>query len=373
MADGDKLEMGRVNNSSKITSLESDGTDSPTLRISNPIGGPGTLEVFASSGQGIFAHADSHAVIGSSKNGVGVFALGVTGVAASADSRPGVVARSEHAEGVLGIGDEGGGVHGRSVDGVGIAGSSQSNHGASGVSTAGLVTELRKAPNGKYVKVKVPPKAAGVSGSSQLGPGVVGSSVSGVGVHGASVTGIGGYFEGGLVCSGGPKAAAVPHPDGSHRLLYSLESPESWFEDFGSAKLVRGHASVKIETNFGKLVHRKEYYVFLTAEGDCSGLYVSRKTPTTFDVHESQGGKHTLRFSYRIVARRGDIAGPRLPKIVLPKSARLGATPLSQLKAPRKGEPQFPEVNVPEGARVAGLISPSASRKQSRRRGNATR
>ncbi len=33
---------------------------------------------------------------------------------------------------------------------------------------------------------------------------------------------------------GGSKSPAVPHPDGSHRRLYCVESPESWFEGFGS-------------------------------------------------------------------------------------------------------------------------------------------
>jgi len=33
---------------------------------------------------------------------------------------------------------------------------------------------------------------------------------------------------------GGPKSAAVPHPDGTLRRLYCVESPESWFEDFGN-------------------------------------------------------------------------------------------------------------------------------------------
>ena len=44
--------------------------------------------------------------------------------------------------------------------------------------------------------------------------------------------------------------AAVSHPDGSHRLLYSLESPESWFEDFGEARLVDGKAEVRLDPDF---------------------------------------------------------------------------------------------------------------------------
>jgi hypothetical protein len=38
------------------------------------------------------------------------------------------------------------------------------------------------------------------------------------------------------------KNAIVPFPDGSKRLLHCMESPEHWFEDFGSARLTRGRA-----------------------------------------------------------------------------------------------------------------------------------
>ena len=48
-----------------------------------------------------------------------------------------------------------------------------------------------------------------------------------------------GAFVGNVIIDGnlqvtGTKSAVVPFPDGSHRQLYCLESPESWFEDFGS-------------------------------------------------------------------------------------------------------------------------------------------
>jgi hypothetical protein len=51
-------------------------------------------------------------------------------------------------------------------------------------------------------------------------------------------------------------------PDGSQRLLYCMESPELWFEDFGSAKLARGRAVVKLDANFAKVIKRGDYRVF---------------------------------------------------------------------------------------------------------------
>jgi hypothetical protein len=137
----------------------------------------------------------------------------------------------------------------------------------------------------------------------------------------------------------GAKSAAVRHPDGSYRRLYSLESPESFFEDFGRAHLARGRAYVELDRDFAALVRRTDYYVFLTPEGDGRGLYVSRKGSTGFEVREQQEGTGTAAFSYRVVARRKDIDGARLERVVLP-SVRLeqaGVIPeMARLRTGRK-------------------------------------
>ena len=107
------------------------------------------------------------------------------------------------------------------------------------------------------------------------------------------------------------KNGVVPFPDGSQRLLHCMESPEHWFEDFGSAKLARGRAVVKLDANFAKVIKRGDYRVFVTPEGDCRGLYVRRKSANSFEVRELTGGKSSVAFSYRIVGRRKDIKGHR--------------------------------------------------------------
>jgi hypothetical protein len=89
-----------------------------------------------------------------------------------------------------------------------------------------------------------------------------------------------------------------------------MESPEPWFEDFGAARLKRGRTVVKLDADFGKVIKRGDYTVFLTPEGDCRGLYV-RKSAASFEVRELMGGKSSVAFSYRIVGRRKDIKGHR--------------------------------------------------------------
>jgi hypothetical protein len=104
----------------------------------------------------------------------------------------------------------------------------------------------------------------------------------------------------------GSKSASVPTSQGN-QLLYSMESPEIWFEDFGSGKLENGKATVLLDQLFLETVHIDDehpYRVFLQMEGDCKGLFVSNKTETGFEVREIQGGQSDIAFSYRIIAKR---------------------------------------------------------------------
>jgi hypothetical protein len=181
------------------------------------------------------------------------------------------------------------------------------------------------------------PTIAGVFGTSDEQAGVIGVSNRTAGVLGFSnnvgVYGVGanyaGIFRGNFLVVGGTKAAAVPFPDGTQRVLYCVESPELWFEDFGTAKLKRGRTVVKLDEDFAKVIERGDYKVFLTPEGDCRGLYV-RKSAASFEVRELAGGTSSVAFSYRIVGRRKDIRNQRRfakfdTRLLLPAAATRGA------------------------------------------------
>jgi len=115
---------------------------------------------------------------------------------------------------------------------------------------------------------------------------------------------------------GGVKNAVVEVSDGRRVKLYSMESPENWFEDFGHAQLRGGAATVSLEPTFADTVNTEvDYHVFLTPNGDCKGLYVARKTMTGFEVRELQGGKSSVAFDYRVVARRRGYEGVRLEEV----------------------------------------------------------
>lgn len=149
-----------------------------------------------------------------------------------------------------------------------------------------------------------------------------GYAIVGYGSNGKAANFVGAVtISGGLVVTGS-KSAAVPVRDGSHRLLYSMESPESWFEDFGEMKLVRGKATVRLARDFAAVIRTKAYHVFLTPQGDSNGLYVARMSSIGFVVREQNGGSSSLMFSYRIVAKRRDIEGKRLMKIRIQTPAK---------------------------------------------------
>jgi hypothetical protein len=72
-------------------------------------------------------------------------------------------------------------------------------------------------------------------------------------------------------------------------------------------------------------VKTERYFVFLSPEGDCKGLFVPEKTATGFHVRETEGGTSDTRFSYRIVALRADVDAPRLalaPNLATEKPSR---------------------------------------------------
>jgi hypothetical protein len=103
----------------------------------------------------------------------------------------------------------------------------------------------------------------------------------------------------------GTKSAIVQTQEYGRRKLYCMESPGVWFEDFGTAQLANGQATVTIEPLFLQTINTGvPYHVFLTPLGDCNGLYVTNKTATSFEVRELGGGSANVGFDYRIVAKR---------------------------------------------------------------------
>jgi len=173
----------------------------------------------------------------------------------------------------------------------------------------------------------------GVYGTGYYGVYGVSMGTHGTGVHGdASSLGIYGvYGEGGvsavhgsggdygvyssgdmhatgdITCDGTKSSVANTERSGE-RLLYAIESPEVWFEDFGTASLVDGVVTVTIESVFAQTVNLTEtYHVFVTPLSDEPILlFVTDKGPTSFTVRgvTLDGEPAKCEFDYRIAAKR---------------------------------------------------------------------
>lgn len=364
------------------------------------------------SGVGVHGAATSgYGVIGQSVTGAGVTgkstaASGVAGesqtdvgVQGVSNTRAGVAGKSQNGSGVQGQSTQGIGVHGRSDNSIGVFGFSPAATGIIGDSTKadgifghsqqgfGVVGESQQGPAGVLGYNE---KRYGLWGHSMSGTGVYADSVSGnaiigrsggtanavialadagkglhaysntgTGLHASSGTGLAARFDGDVEVHGsfkvmgGSKSAVVPHRDGSHRQLYCVESPESWFEDFGEARLVKGVAQVRLDSDFAALINTAKYHVFLTSYGRVQ-LFVHKRSQHGFEIRALPGPEEkmpkSVRCAYRIVARRRDISAPRLAKVKL-------SQPVKQPPLPRRPEFKVPTA-VKQSTRAMTIPTP---------------
>jgi hypothetical protein len=154
--------------------------------------------------------------------------------------------------------------------------------------------------------------------------------------------------SGNLGCTG-TKSAVVPVDGGSRKVaLYAVESPENWFEDFGSGQLSNGAVTVALEPTFRQTVNTEsDYHVFLTPNGDSRGLYVTQKTAASFEVREQGGGTSSIAFDYRIAARRKGYEQIRL------------ADKTREMNAPRPRRADGPPVVMPTQLEIRKANEPS--------------
>jgi hypothetical protein len=269
------------------------------------------------------------------------------GVLGKADVGTGVEGRAMQGPGVKATCDRGNGVHaearvGHAVFGDNFNAPKQSisiaplrrKEGMSAVygrtlqyrGVSGVVATEDRQSNQEF-SARISARAIGVYGSAAFV-----ESMDGV----LTVKGYAGWFRGPVTIDGalvvtGPKSAALKGADGKHRLVYSVESPESWLEDFGHAKLSKGKCSVKLDRVFASSIDSGSYMVFLTPFGETKGLFVARRTAQGFEVRECQGGQSKTEFCYRIVGKRADVEAKRFadPKF-----------PSGEIVSPRRGKPR---------------------------------
>ena len=231
-------------------------------------------------------------VVGNSNATTGMNA----GIYGEANSGPGVgVAGNANADDATGAGiwgftqsPTGNGVVGTNFNGgTAILGQLPSDVSANGIGVYGAYYSSYAGPG---------PGAGGFGayGFSLKGHGLVGATGTpgGAALVGASNGIVGAYaaaFYGPVVITGdlavvGAKSAAVAGPDGVYRRVYCVESPESWFEEFGKGELVRGSAEITIDPQFAAIADMDDYHVFVSGYDSHGELTVSERTPCGFRV-----------------------------------------------------------------------------------------
>jgi len=350
---------------------------------------------------GVNASTDPNAIAtyGSVVNGKGVYGISTAGT------------------GIYGVSSSGTAVSAVSDSGTGLSVSSNSGTGLSASSSSGIALEVvagghlgvfshRSGYSSQASRVGGLPAVWGDMPGGGLSIAVAGTTDDGVAglflnnsagnttlsVSNASTGGTRNFFRtfmattpdgvcgigggGDLSCTGQLKSL-VDAGGGARKVeTYAVQSPENWMEDFGSGVLERGVAVVGIDPTFAETVSESaDYHVFLTPNGDSKGLYVIRKTATSFEVRESGGGISSLAFDYRIVAKRRGFEAQRhvdvtedyraaMERAVLKRKPAQGGEPV--LPAPRIVSPQTeaPAVQRPQSQTSPQITpSPAAERK----------
>jgi hypothetical protein len=127
---------------------------------------------------------------------------------------------------------------------------------------------------------------------------------------------------------------------------FSAATTQPTIEDTGTAQLVSGVAVVRLDPTFAASIDlTTAYRVFVTPAGDTRGLYVANRTAAGFVVRESQAGRATVGFDYRVVATALGKAGQRMAQINAAIDTSLAKAPL----------PVLPAVAVPAPLKVRAV------------------
>ena len=245
----------------------------------------------------------------------------------------------------------GAGVYGRSPTGIGVYGISGGGS-ASGAQPYGVVGSVASAPGFALFGIATISGTVGFAAGASVSGAIAGQFSGPVNIYNTG-PGIPGnlYIEGNQTVSGS-KSAAVPHPDGTHRLLYCMEAPEAWFEDFGEGTITGGKAEITLDPDFAAVVDTSKLHVFCFAHDANHALHLAGRTATGFVVGASPSavavaagktaGDLNGTFTYRVVAKRKDVAAPRLAKFAVPQAITAPALVVPPPPATSKAIPPAP-------------------------------
>ncbi|MFZ1688526.1 MAG: hypothetical protein WAU70_13945 [Flavobacteriales bacterium] len=100
----------------------------------------------------------------------------------------------------------------------------------------------------------------------------------------------------------------IPTPNHGRIMLTCPESPEYWYQDYGSVELVNGQAHVDLDPILADIITVTAEYpvrVFCTPVEmtDFNGVTMMNRTATGFDLVELNGGAHSGTVEYQLVVK----------------------------------------------------------------------
>lgn len=304
----------------------------------------------SSSGFGVYGKAYSGVGVEGVNNNVGQFGAAVEALSINTDGLyasttngfAAVSASNTSGRGVAGSSSNASGVEGDSISGAGVAGFAQgSGAGVYGQSTgggygveaigSGSAPSLYVAGGGSGPGEAIDTSSFGTDGIdvtasggtmfygyNQAGPGlnVTGSNYGLIGRASQSSvtyplllqesTGNGDVFYvdgyGNVFYHGSLNTFLKTHL-GGEAVAYGSKTSSPTVEDNGTAQLVNGEATIRLDPAFAQTIDTsRAYQVMLTPDGDTKGLYIASKSPTAFVVREVQGGRSSIAFDFHIYA-----------------------------------------------------------------------
>ena len=218
-------------------------------------------------------------------------ASGVYGVDASTDKGLGNV-------GVTGVSGYGTGVRGQSTFGQGVVGWSNDSAGVEALSFSQSAAIV------------------GVGGTANDSNGMSLATYDNNGISAFYVTNDRNAHVNGLLYTLGSCSKGCDPVRGDRVASYAAQTSVPMLEDVGEGRLAGGQARIAIDASLARAIDQgAPYVVFVTPEGQSHGLYVTNKTRAGFTVAENDGGRSSIPFGYRIVAKPYGVNAARLPVI----------------------------------------------------------
>ncbi|MCC6831336.1 MAG: hypothetical protein IT200_08315 [Thermoleophilia bacterium] len=381
------------------TAVAGEGTGAASLGVSGTGRGGGVVGDCPGTAPGVTGTGPVRGVLGSSAGtgvtGEGTGGVGSVGVVALAGAGTALFARSQQGRAVTVEADTGDGVYtvarrvalvGASRESVGVLGSAFGPNPLN-VRRAGVWAATDRhsglwaqAQTGTAVEAEAPEGTA-VRATTTVGVGLrVQAGTDAQGRRGLPVEVTGpplpnGRFaeamrifgdvniRGDLIVGGAKSALLAPDTGLGHR-VYCVEAAEAWIEDVGEAELEDGRSVIPIDPGLRPFLETDAYQVTVTAYSPVA-VHVARRDPDAFEVR-SVDGTASGRFGWRLTARRADIEAPRLapleplaapgarpPAAAGPESPRRGPRPKVPARVPAAvAAPPAPVITLPRRRRM---------------------